>query len=504
MLFNSGTFIFFFLPFVFLLFLMVRRFGRSITIGLLVLSSLFFYAWTEPSWVLILIVSIFANFLMARLIRQTHSKMLVGLTVVGNLAVLGYYKYTNFFIDTAAPLFGATPIPLEIVLPIGISFFTFQQIAYVVDSLKDRTHGHDFLSYCLFVSFFPQLIAGPIVHHEDVIPQTKGKQGLRPTGLDIQIGITLFVFGLFKKLVLADNIAIFATPVFDAAAGGYAPTFFEAWGAALAYTFQIYFDFSGYSDMAIGLARMFGIRLPENFNAPYKATNIAEFWQRWHMTLSRFLRDYLYIPLGGNRQGVARTFSNLMTVMILGGLWHGAGWGFVVWGGLHGAYLCIHRLWSGQLTPWLGRILTFLAVVVAWVFFRAETLEAALAISAGLIGQNGIVIDAAWAKDIGWFGDVLLGLGASFDGDRALLFMGWAQIKWFALLLWIVWFGPTTQDMMANYDPVLKITRLPPNKAPISLFVWSPSAQWALVTFVLFVLSIPHVFAPRPFLYFQF
>ena len=294
-------------------------------------------------------------------------------------------------------------------LPLGISFFTFQKIAYLVDAYRGEVRAGGFLSFALFVTFFPQLIAGPIVHHSEVIPQFGQKSTYRPNLDNLSMGIGIFVLGLAKKTVLADSIATYATPVFRAAQAGADPTLFEAWGGALAYTFQLYFDFSGYSDMAIGLALMFNIRLPINFNSPYKATNIIDFWRRWHITLSRFLRDYLYIPLGGNRHGVARRYANLMLTMLLGGLWHGAGWTFIVWGGLHGIFLVINHFWHalgvGSATTSgarpgsdgsAARTITFLAVMVAWVFFRAEDFDAATRILAGMAGLNGVQLPASY------------------------------------------------------------------------------------------------------------
>jgi D-alanyl-lipoteichoic acid acyltransferase DltB (MBOAT superfamily) len=277
---------------------------------------------------------------------------------------------------------GAAPLPL------GISFFTFTQIAFLVDLHRREASRPDAPRYALFVTFFPHLVAGPLYHHAQVMPQFEAPNAFRARPDHLAAGLDLLVLGLFKKCVIADHLAPFANAMFDAASRGEAPGTVMAWAGILAYTFQIYFDFSGYSDMAMGLARMLGVRLPVNFDAPYRAASIVEFWRRWHMTLSAFLRDYLYIPLGGNRFGPARRYANLMVTMLLGGLWHGAAWTFILWGGVHGAMLCANHLWharfpaarAGPGRRLLGIAATFVAVALAWVLFRAPTLPAALVV----------------------------------------------------------------------------------------------------------------------------
>src|SRR5579863_3879227 len=391
MLFSSYTFLFQFLPATALAFTAARR--HSPRAGILVLAgaSLFFYGAWKPIYLLLLIASIGANFLLGLLMEDGSRRRAVGMLGVAlNLALLCYFKYTNFIFDSVTALTGA-PLPfVNVVLPLGISFFTFQQIAYLVDVMRGAKVERDIVSYTLFVSFFPHLIAGPLVHHAEMIPQFKRGRTGRSAVLAAR-GLAIFASGLFKKVVIADNLAQFVSPVFahlDAGGGVTAPW---AWLATSAYTFQIYFDFSGYSDMAIGLALLFGIRLPVNFRSPYKATSIVEFWRRWHITLSRFLRDYLYIPLGGNRLGEQRRYLNLRVTMLLGGLWHGAGWNFMIWGGLHGMLLSVNHLWqkwrgvavkaapSNHLAGVASWAVTFGVVVIAWVFFRAKTLAGAWA-----------------------------------------------------------------------------------------------------------------------------
>ena len=333
MLFNSHIFIFFFLPITLLVFHQIGRRGKHrLAISWLVAASFFFYGWWNPPYLGLILISILFNYVLGVSLSRIPRKTLLIVGISGNLALLGYFKYANFFTDTLNALTDANIALQQIVLPIAISFFTFQQITYLVDAYRGETQEYNFLHYCLFVTFFPQLIAGPIVHHKEMLPQFAEKSLYKIKADNLAVGVTIFIIGLFKKVILADGIAVYATPMFDAAEWYDSLTFFEAWCGALAYSLQLYCDFSGYSDMAIGIARMFGVKLPINFYCPYKAHNIIEFWRRRHITLSRFLRDYLYFPIGGNRRGVSRRYVNVMITMLLGGLWHGAGWTFVVWG----------------------------------------------------------------------------------------------------------------------------------------------------------------------------
>ena len=349
MLFNSFEFIALFLPITAVLyFLCVRYFGIESAIGVLVVASLFFYAYWNPIYIVLILISIAVNYFFGtRLLSgdERSSKFFLAVGVSINLLLLGYFKYANFFVENVNALSGTDFHLKTIVLPLAISFFTFQQISYLVDAKQGKTSEYNFLHYCLFVCFFPQLIAGPIVHHKEMLPQFARSNALSPRWSNVAIGLSIFAIGLFKKTVIADSLSRYVGPVYDDPAAAASLDFFVAWGSTLAYTFQLYFDFSGYSDMAIGSARIFGITLPVNFFSPYKAVNIIDFWRRWHITLSRFLRDYLYIPLGGSRGGKARRYGNLLVTMLLGGLWHGAGWTFVIWGALHGAYLVINHGW---------------------------------------------------------------------------------------------------------------------------------------------------------------
>ncbi|TAN50286.1 MAG: MBOAT family protein, partial [Rhodospirillales bacterium] len=348
MLFNSYEFIFGFLPVTYAVYFLAARLDQRLALLWLGGASIFFYGWWNWMYVPLLLGSIAFNFHMGswltRLYRGGGNRRVFWALCFGvalNLALLAYYKYAGFLSFSLAGLTGAgvPDFVRSIILPLGISFFTFTQIAFLADAAQGKAADADPVSYVLFVTFFPHLIAGPILHHGEMMPQFRRPGILRPDMARISAGLACFVMGLFKKAVLADNIAPFANAVFDAAAQGAAPTLLESWLGALAYSLQIYFDFSGYTDMALGLAYMIGIRLPMNFNSPYKAASPIEFWRRWHMTLSRFLRDYLYFPLRKNRKGPARRHLNLMITMVLGGLWHGASWTFVVWGTLHGLFL---------------------------------------------------------------------------------------------------------------------------------------------------------------------
>ncbi len=337
----------------------------------------------------------FFNYGVGTLLSKGHTfrkKSLLIFGIVSNLSLLGYYKYSDFFIENINILTNSNVPLLHMMLPLAISFFTFQQIAYLVDSYRGETKEYDFLNYALFVTFFPQLIAGPIVHHKEMMPQFSQKENKYINYHNVALGLFIFSIGLFKKIVIADTFAIWATEGFDVSS---TLGFYQAWATSLSYTFQLYFDFSGYTDMAIGVALLFNIRLPINFDSPYKALSIQDFWRRWHITLSRFLKDYIYIPLGGNRKGELRTYTNLFMTFLLGGIWHGAGWTFIFWGFLHGAALVIHRAWSKlqiKMPLLLAWFLTFNFINIAWVFFRAKEWDDAIKVLRGMFGLSGIGI----------------------------------------------------------------------------------------------------------------
>lgn len=526
MLFNSPEFIFLFVPIVVWGFFQISHRGDSRwAIAWLVAASLFFYAWWKPVYLILLVFSIGCNYLLGDILtpeRQIRlpKKWLLALGISLNLALIGYFKYANFFLKNFNDIIGQDYQIQQIILPLGISFFTFQQIAYLVDAYRGETKEYNLLNYCLFVSFFPQLIAGPIVHHKEILPQFAHPSIYRFNGENLAVGLTIFSLGFFKKVIFADGIAIYANPVFSAATQGTSLTFFEAWAGVLAYSLQLYFDFSGYSDMAIGAARLFGIKLPLNFNSPYKAVNIIDFWRRWHITLSRFLRDYLYIPLGGNRQGEIRRNINLMITMLLGGLWHGAGWTFVLWGGLHGIYLVVNQQWRAfrlflghdlQKSSWWGlslsRILMILAVAIAWVFFRAENLKTAHIILKGMFGFNGVSFPPFLAGKLGF----LTSWGWQFNGLMPNLEANpWYALSGILFLLAIAWFAPNTQEWMAEYEPVFQES-LSKKSAPThhqfwQKLQWQPNIQHGLIIGAMIFLGLKTFLeaAPSDFLYFNF
>ena len=406
MLFNSWVFVFAFLPVTVAgFYLVAARGGRQdAALAWLLACSLAFYAWHDWRLLALILGSIGFNFLAggalaARAGASRPTRPLLAVAIAVNLGLLGWFKYANFFLGTASRLFALDAIRLEIVLPLAISFFTFQQIAYLVDVSRGEAAERSWLRYALFVAFFPHLIAGPLLHHAAILRQFRDPAMFTPDARRFAVGSTLFALGLVSKVALADRCARFVDPAFAAAASAAPLAWTDAAYGTLGFGFQIYFDFADYSTMAIGLAALFGIRLPVNFDSPYKSASIIEFWRRWHITLSNFLRDYLYVPLGGNRRGRARRWANLMATMLLGGLWHGASWNFVAWGGLHGLYLVANHAWRAarprlgvaRAVPggWLaGWALTFAAVSLAWVFFRAPV-EGGGQIGVGQTGQAG-------------------------------------------------------------------------------------------------------------------
>lgn len=501
MLFNSPEFLLGFLPVAVLLFFLIARVNSLLAASWLALASLFFYGWWNPPLVLLLLASILFNYSagisIARRQGTVQARRIVGVSIAANLALLGYFKYTDFAIGVVDSLSDLDFPFRHIILPLGISFFTFTQIAFLVDVYRGLAREYRFIHYLLFVSYFPHLIAGPILHHSQMMPQFSDPKTYRFQLEPAVEGAITFLIGLAKKVVIADGLAHFVVPVFDAADHGQLVTFVDGWAAALGYTFELYFDFSGYSDMAIGLSRLFGIDLPLNFASPYRATNIIEFWRRWHMTLSRFLRDYLYIPLGGNRHGAALRYVNLLITMALGGLWHGASWSFVLWGILHGGYLVVchawhatkkilvgsHRPWRWTLDVWtlLALLLTFFSVVFAWVLFRCTTLAGAFMICRGMAGLNGFLIPeqfGRWLPHLPAFVQTagrmpLLGNNSVLGAVEELGLIVIAAI--------LCWCFPSTQNMS------------------LRLQLLSVFASFAFVFQAVFFGR-----APSPFLYFQF
>ncbi len=428
MLFNSYVFIIFFLPVTFFTYFFLTGKGliRYSKI-FLVLASLFFYSWWNIVYLPLILSSILFNYILGYHLNRkiANAKLLLIFGISSNVALLGYFKYTDFFIENFNLAFD-TSIPLQnIMLPLAISFFTFQQIAYLVDSYRNETHEYDFINYALFVTFFPQLIAGPIVHHKEMMPQFTSLRSKNIHYDNIAKGLFIFGIGLFKKVVIADSLSPFVTAGFDTST---TLTLLEGWATSLAYTLQLYFDFSGYTDMAIGSALLFSIRLPINFNSPYKAHNIQDFWRRWHITLSRFLRDYIYVPLGGNRGSSLSLSANLMITFLIGGIWHGAAWTFVVWGALHGIAMIIYRLWKQfhiQIPVLFAWLITFNFINITWVFFRANSFDDALKVLKAMSGLSGVTLPSvlsqfSWLK--GW--DIQFGYTLShINGSISLVLL---------------------------------------------------------------------------------
>jgi alginate O-acetyltransferase complex protein AlgI len=512
MLFNSYPFLLGFLPVSLIGMAIVGRSATSRMV-LILAVSLFFYAWWDWRLLPLLIGSITVNYLLGghiqRLVghgNQRAAGIALGYGVAFNLMILGAFKYLHFFMANVNALAGTDWTLVHIILPLGISFWTFEQIGFLVDLRRGANYRLQPLPYGVFVLFFPRLVAGPILRFNEIAPQITDSQpgAVLP---DLGVGLSIFAIGLAKKAWLADGIAPFVRAGFAAAITGQGPDLFAAWGAALAYTCQLYFDFSGYSDMAIGAARCFGIRFPANFNSPYKATGIIEFWRRWHMTLSRFLRDYLYIPLGGNRHGPFRRYVNLMITMLLGGLWHGAAWTFVIWGGLHGLYLIVNHGWTNLRRPSaahsaMGRLLsaaaTFFAVVIGWVFFRAANTTAAWHMLRGMAGLNGATLPAALLDHAGPLRSGLLHLGvtsAANLGGNAFVWM-WAWILW---LLAIAWLAPNTQQIMVRARPTLEAVT-----PPRMVLRWAASPGWGLAVGVVAAIGFLSVTRGSEFLYWQF
>lgn len=398
MLFNSYVFIFVFLPISTILYFLLNKLKLTIASRIwLVIASLIFYGWWKKEYVLLIIISILVNYAFGNILTRLsdsqkifYGKQVLFFGICFNLLLLCYYKYTNFFISNINHIIN-TNIPLfDIILPLGISFFTFTQTAYLVDSYKGGVKEYSLLNYFLFVTFFPHILAGPIIHHKEMMPQFSRLRNKILNNKNLASGIYLFSIGLAKKVLIADTFAILANQGFNNAEN---LGFFDSWAISLSYTFQLYFDFSGYTDMALGSALMFNIKLPANFNSPYKALSIQDFWRRWHITLSRFLRDYVYIPLGGNRVILPINLLNLFVTFLIGGIWHGAGWTFVAWGALHGVAMVINRLWSAynlKMPKILAWFLSFNFVNIAWVFFRANSFDSAFSILKTMLGFNGI------------------------------------------------------------------------------------------------------------------
>ena len=542
MLFNSYEFLLVFLPVTLFGFYLLGTFSRATAIGWLILASLVFYGCWRPVNVLIIGPSIAINFALARVLLRLNeaenprglSKAVLLLGITFNVLFLGVFKYTDFVSGSINDIFGANLVLMHFILPLGISFITFQKIAFLIDIQAGRINSFTFRDYCIFVLFFPQLIAGPIVHYREMMPQFHAVP-CRFEKENIAVGLTLLFFGLFKKVVFADHIAQYVTPIYNHAATGGGTSFLLAWMAAIGFTLQIYFDFSGYSDMALGLARFFGIKLPQNFNSPLRATSIIDFWLRWHMTLTRFLTGYIYNPLllsltrrrlakgrpgFRGRETTAGAFLSLLmfptiVTMFISGLWHGAGYGFIVWGLLHGFYLSVNHGWRlvvaqrwrdktsyDRLMKPAGLVVTFASVAAAMIFFRAPTIASAMDLVKGISGLNGIALPQHLFDKLGPLAGTFRALGGFAES--------WNSQDFETTAIWIVGTTivalacPNTIQILSRYEPALGVKPLPTRFAFARLVRWEASLPWAIAISAVAVVAILSMGGPSEFLYWQF
>jgi alginate O-acetyltransferase complex protein AlgI len=545
MLFNSNEFIFAFLPVTLVGFFALGNISRTAALRWVIVASLVFYALWRPLNVAIIAPSILINFVLARALQRLAiderqcriARLVLLLGIAFNVAFLGFFKYVDFGLSTINDIFGTSLVLTHVILPLGISFITFQKIAFLIDVHAGRVKSFSLRDYCLFVLFFPQLIAGPIVHYREMMPQFHSVS-CRFDKENFAVGLTLLSFGLFKKVILADHIAAVVSPIYNQAASGAGVSLLPAWAAAIGFTLQIYFDFSGYTDMALGAARFFGVRLPQNFNSPLKASSIIDFWLRWHMTLTRFLTAYLYNPLtlwltrrwqAKGRRGLAGrsttfgAFAYLLTfpllvTMFLSGLWHGAGYGFVIWGLIHGFYLTINHGWRlirPQLWPDrpsyervmhpIGCLLTFIAVAVAMIFFRSPTIASAADLLKGLLGQNGVALPqeiydhlgplAAWLHRVG-MASVAPELWNSKEFGRMAM--------WISVSMLIALAFPNTLQILARYEPALGVRPQTVDFADRSISEWNASVPWAIGVSIVAAIAVLSLSGPSEFLYWQF
>jgi D-alanyl-lipoteichoic acid acyltransferase DltB (MBOAT superfamily) len=542
MLFNSAEFLFVFLPVTLSGFYLLGTISRTSALRWLIIASLVFYAWWRPVNVLIITPSIAVNFTLAWILlrlseregSRSASKVVVLLGILFNVVFLGVFKYTDFISGTINDVFGANLVLRHIILPLGISFITFQKIAFLIDVQAGRVKSFTLQDYCIFVLFFPQLIAGPIVHYREMMPQFHAAS-CRFDKENVAVGLTLLLFGLFKKVVFADNIALYVTPIYEHSAAGDGTSLFLAWMAAIGFTLQIYFDFSGYTDMALGLARFFGIRLPQNFDSPLRASSIIDFWLRWHMTLTRFLTAYIYNPLllwltrrrlakglpvfGGGNTTVGAFIYLLMfptvITMLVSGLWHGAGYGFIVWGLIHGFYLTINHAWRVfaarvwrdrrkyvRVMKPFGFILTFVSVIIAMVFFRSATMTSAIDLVKGIIGLNGIGLPRDLFDHLGPLAERLRAVGVVAESWGFQDF-GKTAI-WIFVLMFVALACPNTLQILARYEPALGVKSQSTKLAIGSFVEWDASLPWALAVSAIAAIAIYSMGGPSEFLYWQF
>lgn len=474
MVFSSYIFLFVFLPLVLAGYYLLSLVKNSIYQRLFLIgASLFFYGYFNPSYLLIIVVSILVNYLLASCIRGGTGRfqtVCFWLGVLFNVVLLGYFKYRDFFVENINALFHTSFLLKHIALPLGISFFTFQQLSFLVSIRRGEEQLERFDDYCIFVLFFPQLVAGPIVLYSEMIPQFKDPRRRYWNWDNIAKGVYIFVIGLFKKAVIADTLALFVDTGFASST----LSFCAAWATSLSYTFQVYFDFSGYSDMAVGLGKLFNIDIPFNFLSPYQSESIGVFWRRWHITLGRALQNYIYFPLGGSREGKLKTYRNLMITFLVSGLWHGAAWTFVLWGVLHGLFNALERVFAkpiGKLPHWLRVGCTLLIVNALWVLFRADSFQAAGVVYRGMVdfANPGLLQVALLAND-------------GFVGVPAVLNTAYV-IALLAALLFVCLRAKNSRQMLES-------------------FTCRKGTLWAAA--ILFCVALVHLSRESVFIYFNF
>lgn len=519
MLFNSIPFLFLFLPITLGGYFFFGKRSNVHPIHWLALASVFFYSYWNWHFLPIFLFSITVNYFLGLLLRSTSGlirKRILFFSILANLVLLTYCKYFSFLLDIVGPFIGLDDAQSYVwLLPLGISFFTFTQIAYLVDVSKGQAKEYSYWNYLLFISYFPHLMAGPILHHQQMIPQFHSKEIFKFNPLNFLKGLTILSIGLAKKVVVADTLATFANPVFDSVSKGIVPGFIDSWTGALAYTLQLYFDFSGYCDMAVGISIMFNIKLPINFNSPYRARSIIEFWRNWNMTLSGFLRDYLYIPLGGDRKGLIRRNLNLIVTMLLGGIWHGAGFNFLVWGFIHGCFLVCNHSWrilsstntvlirvnQFNFVQLIYLLFTFLSVIVGWVFFRADNLTNAVVILGSMTGSNGIVLPSSLAFLHFSFLPSSISFMDGFQISKLPLFQAWSMIL---AGLGLVFLFPNVAQWMHGQGIYCDEASINVKKIPTQL-LWSADKKWAsMLAGALLAISLFSISRTSEFLYFQF
>lgn len=544
--FNSFDFIFIFLPCVVISFYFLsKNNNQKLLILHLLVSSLLFYSWWNINMLWLLVSSIVVNFMIFNFLISTSNykfflrKSILIFGIIFNLSLIFFYKYFDFGVSITNSIFETNFLFVNLYLPLGISFFTFQQISTLIDAWGNKCKNHNIIEYGLFVAFFPQLIAGPIIRYDEFFPQIKNK--IVFTTENISIGLTFFIIGLFKKIVIADNLAVFVNPVFISSDSGSDLLFIDTWGASLAFTFQLYFDISGYADMAIGLGRMFGIKIPLNFNSPFKAKSIIDYWQRWHLTLTRFLQGYLYNPIvvsiTRKRMQKKKALYNLkfwswggyfhlllfptVLTMTIAGLWHGAGYTFVLFGFLHGIFLSLNHVFryimnkivlNETMIYYVNKLyvlLTLVLITILNVPFRASSIDSTILIWKSMFGFNGIVLPEEYLTSFELVKNTLTFIGIKADSSVPIMFLGSTQLMWLLSALFICWFLPNTQQIMSNYIDGKKNINFHSlvysNIQKTNKFLtWKPDFSWLIIVLFLSISVINSLSDTAEFLYFRF